>query len=80
MTESKRKHMVLLLLLMIIPMIILGSINVVSAADRSDATYDEVLANFRNVRAGRIGRNNLYLLSDADRLCAEFKSANPNVF
>lgn len=60
MTESKRKHMVLLLLLMIIPMIILGSINVVSAADRSDVTYDEVLANFRNVRAGRIGRNNLY--------------------
>ena len=59
MTESKRKHMVLLLLLMIIPMIILGS-NVVSAADRSDVTYDEVLANFRNVRAGRIGRNNLY--------------------
>ena len=60
MTESKRKHMVLLLLLMIIPMIILGSINVVSAADRSDVTYDEVLANFRNAKAGRIGRNNLY--------------------
>ena len=46
MTESKRKHMVLLLLLMIIPMIIFESIIVVNAADRSDVTYDEVLANY----------------------------------
>ena len=38
MTESKRKHMVLLLLLMIIPMIIFESIIVVNAADRSDVS------------------------------------------
>lgn len=49
-----RKLVFIIFLLMII------FTNVVSAADRTNVSYEEVLANFRNVRAGRIGRNNLY--------------------
>ena len=56
MVEKKRKFAALL----VFALILVFSINIVSASDRDKVTYDEALANFRNVKAGKIGRNNLY--------------------
>ncbi|MDO5139540.1 MAG: tyrosine-protein phosphatase [Oscillospiraceae bacterium] len=55
MNVKKKKQLILFLFMMVI-----FSVNIVSASNMANVSYDEELGNFRNVRAGKIGRNNLY--------------------